>query len=785
MVDAGGSAGNGGTSGSGGTAGRGGAGGSGGGAAGRGGTEGTGDGAAGTGAGGGGAAGADGGPGGAGGIAGGSGGAGAGGNAGAGSGGNSGAGGGGGSGGAPGPDGSGCVVDGDCLDLHCVSGVCCHTACVGDTCNVASCRTGVCRKTAVAACDQASCQVAAAGCAAPDTDGDGLSDAWESSDDGHGNHFVDLDCDGAFTPGEPLLPGADANKPDIYVYYDWMDYGIDEHPCAAAADCTVLGSGHSDETCSNNHCVFACQNDDQCTGRGRGHVGERCDPPSGVCQHTHDPEATAPGAIAKVVAAFAAHGINLHVTRGTAKPHSLVASFRTDDAISDDCEGGSLASGNAGIGKYAVSFYDLKAAAPAFPAGTKAFQHYGLFAHYNSCDFGTAAALHCITCPATGKIPATPPFGSTGIAEIDGNDFMVSLGNAVQDKNVTPSQYNLGGTFMHELGHNLGLRHGGGSDTFGDAEDTPTFKPNFLSVMNGKNQLVGVLVATAVGGIVPDPSLQRLDYSTQILPTGGNTPGRLDENLSPGMDETAGFGSGTADLTSFDDGACGFGLQPTNGPVDFDGDGATDGTNVSADLNRQDHPEVMLCPSGITEILNGHADWGPAACHSTAQACCGATPCNGGGGQSIFTYRFQCTPMFADGAVVPAAMAGSELTGAQAAAAHVLLPPIVGTMVARHDCAIPWLALASREEVPVTIFGAADLDVSRIDPATLRFAGAPAVSTTLGDVNRDGRLDLTARFVMSTLRLPATATAATLTGSLDDSQVFVASGAVRVVGLCL
>src|SRR5215467_6722720 len=52
--------------------------------------------------------------------------------------------------------------------------------------------------------------------------------------------------------------------------------------------------------------------------------------------------------------------------------------------------------------------------------------------------------------------------------------------------------------FFAELGHNLGLRHGGGSDaTFTtlngvvtprqpDAEDTPTFKPNYLSVMNYK-----------------------------------------------------------------------------------------------------------------------------------------------------------------------------------------------------------------------------------------------------------------------------------------------------------
>jgi hypothetical protein len=80
---------------------------------------------------------------------------------------------------------------------------------------------------------------------------------------------------------------------------------------------------------------------------------------------------------------------------------------------------------------------------------------------------------------------------------------MVSLGNVFNDKNVTPTVMNQGGTFMHELGHNLGLRHGGGSDLNGDAEDTPTFKPNYLSVMNYKFQLVGIQRANAIGSIAP------------------------------------------------------------------------------------------------------------------------------------------------------------------------------------------------------------------------------------------------------------------------------------------
>ena len=37
---------------------------------------------------------------------------------------------------------------------------------------------------------------------------------------------------------------------------------------------------------------------------------------------------------------------------------------------------------------------------------------------------------------------------------------------------------------MHELGHNLGLRHGGGDDV--------NYKPNYLSIMNYAFQFAGL-----------------------------------------------------------------------------------------------------------------------------------------------------------------------------------------------------------------------------------------------------------------------------------------------------
>ncbi|HIO21631.1 MAG TPA: hypothetical protein EYN18_04435, partial [Nitrospirales bacterium] len=72
--------------------------------------------------------------------------------------------------------------------------------------------------------------------------------------------------------------------------------------------------------------------------------------------------------------------------------------------------------------------------------------------------------------------------GITGIAEVGGDDFVVALGaldhpvdgdDPLVGENRAKA-YN--STFMHELGHNLGLRHGGHDDI--------NFKPNYISSMN-------------------------------------------------------------------------------------------------------------------------------------------------------------------------------------------------------------------------------------------------------------------------------------------------------------
>jgi hypothetical protein len=78
--------------------------------------------------------------------------------------------------------------------------------------------------------------------------------------------------------------------------------------------------------------------------------------------------------------------------------------------------------------------------------------------------------------------------GSSGLAELRGNDLLITLGGYGL-KDVSGSNRNVlinyqAGTVMHELGHNLGLQHGGNEET--------NDKPNYWSVMNYLYQLSGL-----------------------------------------------------------------------------------------------------------------------------------------------------------------------------------------------------------------------------------------------------------------------------------------------------
>ena len=78
------------------------------------------------------------------------------------------------------------------------------------------------------------------------------------------------------------------------------------------------------------------------------------------------------------------------------------------------------------------------------------------------------------------------PDASSGRGEIAGDDFFVTLG-------VFPESEDAGaqvGSFIHELGHNLALRHGGISNEAPDQDEMG--KPNQPSLMNYRYQLWGI-----------------------------------------------------------------------------------------------------------------------------------------------------------------------------------------------------------------------------------------------------------------------------------------------------
>ncbi len=165
-----------------------------------------------------------------------------------------------------------------------------------------------------------------------------------------------------------------------------------------------------------------------------------------------------------------------------------------------------------------------------------------------------------------------PQSSVSGVGEIFGSNFIVSLrewpgGGTVKEQ---------AGTLMHELGHNLGLDHGG--------NNVINFKPDYLSVMNYAFQVVGIPSQTAGGG-----NVTRFDYSSQALPP-------LNESS---LDETMPLSSSN-DFTRW---ACpdgrhvDFGL--VSAPLDWNCNGQTDSGKVMVDINN----DTTL------ETLTGYNDW--------------------------------------------------------------------------------------------------------------------------------------------------------------------------------
>ncbi len=197
--------------------------------------------------------------------------------------------------------------------------------------------------------------------------------------------------------------------------------------------------------------------------------------------------ALAQTAIDRVVAAFDAApvanpdgqpGIALHVDNG---PSSQMTPGESWGARSDAGElphqavlGSLIANGD-----YDWSAFDQLKAASFAPDRAPAF-HYVVSAH----RFGSATT------------------SSSGISrDIGASDLLVTLGPVFEPGESSGTVEQQAGTLMHELGHNLGLRHGGADDR--------NYKANYLSVMNYAFQFRGLQHADGTTS---------LDYSRFSIP---------------------------------------------------------------------------------------------------------------------------------------------------------------------------------------------------------------------------------------------------------------------------
>jgi hypothetical protein len=142
--------------------------------------------------------------------------------------------------------------------------------------------------------------------------------------------------------------------------------------------------------------------------------------------------------------------------------------------------------------------------------------------------------------------------------KIPGSDFVVSLGTWNNGHGGTDMEKI--GTFIHELGHNLGLTHGGSDDQ--------RTKPNHLSVMNYSFQTSGLIKGNKPGVFnfqaTPLPALSEEALDERQVLTKEKI---LDGFLIKYYSEDKVY------------------LAPINGPVDWNGNGRIDRDRVRKDVN--------------------------------------------------------------------------------------------------------------------------------------------------------------------------------------------------------
>ena len=351
-----------------------------------------------------------------------------------------------------------------------------------------------------------------------DLDGDSLYDIWEI-------FGYDHNSDGTIDVDLPAM-GADPNHKDIFVEIDYM----------------------VERVCKLNFCYT---------------------------RHSHQLN---PDAISLIVAAFnnapvsnidGSNGINLHVDNG---PDSPMTDGKNWDNLSHSKEvpRDDELTWN--------EFDELRGSEENFNPARENIFHYAISAHhFDDLDETTEC--------------------TTGMALQPGFDFVIALGGLIklpeiegfgepscEDpllRNKTGTPFQQAGTFMHELGHNLGLEHGG--------QDDIKWKPNYLSVMNYTFQH-GLIFNNEIGG--------KFDYSRS-----SQIPDLIESNLN----ETVGLNGGTSTANYGTQWFCPDGTKETileaNDAIDWNCDNIYE-KEISANLNNN-----IYHISPPEETLKSYEDW--------------------------------------------------------------------------------------------------------------------------------------------------------------------------------
>ncbi|MCU0963206.1 MAG: PASTA domain-containing protein, partial [Pirellulaceae bacterium] len=423
-----------------------------------------------------------------------------------------------------------------------------------------------------------------------DTDLDGLADHWERYGiDFDGNGVVDL----SLTDLDAANPPSTTHK-DIYVEVDYLCSGG-----IFGGQCLLLQLQHTHQP--------------------------------GRHPFTDNPLAAGSDPIASVVNAFSAspvanpdgaNGVDLHVSVDEAidevpviiwgAPPSTANSFQSLKTGTGPCGAG------AGVGHLGTIANRADANCSNIIGARRLVTRYAIFGH----DYSFAAT------PANAT-------GSSGVAKIRGNDFLVTLSAGANTANPCINGVDFAdwavctaikwgttfdvefadlqaGTFMHEFGHTLGLFHGG-NDLYAN------YKPNFLSVMNYAFQFNNAGVQSfnmgnpadckVINGSTLCRTNRNYDYS--------NAPklATLNENS---LSEAAGIGGPAGRTLWYLPVPGGFATMAglSSGALDWNADGAV-GPNVALDVSQ----------NGTQESLTGHEEWSTLhyEFHNSSELSLGAT----------------------------------------------------------------------------------------------------------------------------------------------------------------